>query len=215
MVVTDVLEQAELEAMLASIPRDHPTGARNYALIQLMSQTGIRCGEALQVEERDIVEETWGNNGDRIKVTVLRLRKNTTKGKKVRQGIPLTRDTLAALAEWKQHRDRLGIKGGPLFCTITKGERMAHFAVDATLVPGEPLSGRYVRGMVKRVAEKAGIQKRVHPHMLRHTALTDLYDKTRDLRLVQVVAGHSSSKTTERYTHVHPVAVAEAMGILS
>ncbi|MDD3732512.1 MAG: hypothetical protein PHU88_09080, partial [candidate division Zixibacteria bacterium] len=45
----------------------------------------------------------------RIKVTVLRLRKNTTKGKKVRQGIPLTRDTLAALAEWKQHRDRLGI----------------------------------------------------------------------------------------------------------
>jgi integrase/recombinase XerD len=65
--------------------------------------------------------------------------------------------------------------------------------------------------MVKDAGEEAGIAKRVHPHMLRHTALTELYDRTRNLRLVQNVAGHSSSRMTERYTHVHPVDVAEAM----
>jgi site-specific recombinase XerD len=69
-----------------------------------------------------------------------------------------------------------------------------------------------VRALVARLARKAGIDKRVHPHMLRHTALTALYDRTRDLRLVQHVAGHTTSRMTERYTHVHPMALARAMG---
>jgi integrase len=50
--------------------------------------------------------------------------------------------------------------------------------------------------------------------MLRHTALTELYDRTGDLRLVQDVAGHTTSRMTERYTRVHPVAVARAMGAI-
>ena len=50
--------------------------------------------------------------------------------------------------------------------------------------------------------------------MLRHTALTELYDRTGDLRMVQDVAGHTTSRMTERYTHVHPVAVARAMGAI-
>jgi integrase len=44
--------------------------------------------------------------------------------------------------------------------------------------------------------------------------LTELYDRTGDLRLVQDVAGHTTSRMTERYTHVHPVAVARAMGAI-
>jgi integrase/recombinase XerC len=68
--------------------------------------------------------------------------------------------------------------------------------------------------MVAKLAERAGIQRRVHPHMLRHTALTNLYDRTQDLRMVQEVAGHTTSRMTERYTHVHPLAVAEAMGAI-
>jgi hypothetical protein len=48
--------------------------------------------------------------------------------------------------------------------------------------------------------------------MLRHTALTRLYDQTQDLRLVQDVAGHSDPRTTSRYAHVKPSKVAEAMG---
>ena len=83
----------------------------------------------------------------------------------------------------------------------------------------EGLSGAFRAGPIRnrpvaRLAKKAGISRRVHPHMLRHTALTDLYDRTHDLRMTQQVAGHSSSRMTERYTHVRPVDVARAMGAI-
>lgn len=56
---------------------------------------------------------------------------------------------------------------------------------------GEVDRSRYVRELVKRLAAKAVTERRVHPHMLRRTALTALYDKTRDLRMVQQIAGHT------------------------
>lgn len=209
---TAVLEASELEALLKQVNVRTPSGARNYALLQLMAQTGIRCGEALQVTAADIRQETWGANGDAVKITALRLQRQTTKGKQGREAIPLNPETLAALEVWQAKRAALGIKGGPLFCTISAGKRETGFAVTGDLTPGEALDSRYVRNLVARLASKAGIAKRVHPHMLRHTALTNLYDKTQDLRLVQTVAGHASSRMTERYTHVHPLAIAAAMG---
>lgn len=208
---TEVLEAHELEALLRQANVKTPTGARNHALLQLMVQTGIRCGEALQVTPADVRRETWGNGEGRTKVTVLRLPKHKTKGKQDRQAIPLSRETVTALEVWQAKRAGLGIKGGPLFCTVSSGRREAGFARDADLRPGQPLDSRYVRNLVARLADKAGIEKRVHPHMLRHTALTNLYDKTLDLRLVQQVAGHTTSRMTERYTHVHPLSLAQAM----
>ena len=221
--VTEVLDPGELEALLAQLNTKTPTGARNFALLQLMASTGVRCGEALQVTAADIRQEEWGANGDRVRVWVLRLPKKTTKGKKDRQAIPLSAATRAALEAWQEKRAALGIKGGPLFCTVSKG-RCVHPAAtaegfgdgteEATLRPGEALDARYVRDLVRRLAAKAGIGRRVHPHMLRHTALTALYDRTQNLRMVQTVAGHTTSRMTERYTHVHPLAMAEAMGAL-
>lgn len=212
---TPTLDDQELEALLDQINTRTPTGARNSALLQLMAQTGVRCGEALRVKPSDIRQEEWASNGDRVKVWVLRLPRRATKGKKPRQGIPLAPVTRQALELWLGKRSALGIHGGPLFCTISKGQRQAGFADgEGELVPGRPLNDRYVRDLVKRLAKKAGIGKDVHPHMLRHTALTNLYDKTRDLRLVQDVAGHTTSRMTERYTHVHPLSVAKAMGAI-
>jgi site-specific recombinase XerD len=210
---TEVLEQAELEAVLNQVNTRTPTGARNFALLQLMAQTGIRCGEALQVKAADIRQETWGANGEQVRVWVLRLPRRATKGQRDRQGIPLTPATRQALERWQEKRAALGIRGGPLFCTVSEGQATG-FGEGSELRPGQPVDPRYIRQLVARLAKKAGIERRVHPHMLRHTALTALYDKTRDLRLVQHVAGHSTSRHTERYTHVHPVAVAEAMGAL-
>lgn len=215
MVETEVLEPEELEAIFAQVNTDAPTGARNYALLQLMVQTGIRCGEALQVRAEDIRPEVWGTNGDRAKVWALRLPQRATKGNLPRQALPLTAATRQALQVWQDRREALGIGDGPLFCTVSAGKRQAGFSWgEGELVPGKALDSRYVRDLVKRLAAKAGISRRVHPHMLRHTALTALYDKTHDLRMVQTVAGHTTSRMTERYTHVHPLAVAEAMGAL-
>ena len=213
---TAVLESAELEHLLAQVNTKTPTGARNYALLQLMAQTGVRCGEALQVKASDVRQEDWGTNGDRVKVWVLRLPAKSTKGGKSRQGLPLTVATRQALEVWQEKRAALGIGDGPLFCTISEGTWRGSGVTEGEgeLVPGRELNPRYVRDLVKRLARKAGIERRVHPHMLRHTALTALYDKTHDLRMVQAVAGHTTSRMTERYTHVHPLAVAEAMGAL-
>jgi integrase len=212
---TEVLEPDELKALLGQINTRTPTGARNYALLQLMAQTGVRCGEALQVKAGDIRQETWRTNGDEVKAWVLRLPRRATKGKQDRQAIPLTPETRLALEHWQALRAALGIHGGPFFCTVSKGQATGQFAkAGPVLRPGQPLNARYIRDLVKRLAEKAGIERRIHPHMLRHTALTALYDKTQDLRMVQEVAGHTTSRMTERYTHVHPLAVARAMGAL-
>ena len=56
--------------------------------------------------------------------------------------------------------------------------------------------------MVKRYSKKADINKNVSPHTLRHTFATDLYQETKNIRLVQKALGHSDLFTTMIYTHI-------------
>mgnify|MGYP001314732759 CR=1 FL=1 len=84
----------------------------------------------------------------------------------------------------------------------------------APTLKGSQLNDRYLRQMVKRYAEKAGIlsdDKDVHPHTLRHTFATDLLRKTKNIRLVQKALGHSHLSTTEIYTHIVDDEMEEAL----
>lgn len=86
---------------------------------------------------------------------------------------------------------------------------------------GERLTGRSVQKLLRKYAEIAGIEKKVYPHLLRHTFATHLLDGGADLRVVQELLGHANLSTTQIYTHVtqsrlkkaymaaHPMAIME------
>ena len=67
---------------------------------------------------------------------------------------------------------------------------------------GGRLTARRVQEMLQERAKNAGIGKKVHPHMLRHTFATHLLDGGADLRVVQELLGHESLTSTQIYTHV-------------
>jgi len=86
---------------------------------------------------------------------------------------------------------------------------------------GAPLRPQSVRSRLRRLAKEAGIDRRITPHMLRHTAATLLIETGVDIRFVQRLLGHSSIATTEIYTHVSDQALratlerADILGALS
>lgn len=68
--------------------------------------------------------------------------------------------------------------------------------------PGKKYSATSVYNVIKKTAKDAGIRKRVYPHILRHSFATHNLEQGMDLRFIQELLGHESSKTTEIYTHV-------------
>ncbi|MFA7332446.1 MAG: tyrosine-type recombinase/integrase [Candidatus Delongbacteria bacterium] len=109
-----------------------------------------------------------------------RVRVTAKGGKRRSRFLPTeTRDLLAGIAGTRDLE-------APLFVSSTGGA----------------LTDRQIRRLLSRWAQLAGLQRSVHPHLLRHTFATSLLKKTGNLRLVQLALDHESPKTTAIYAHV-------------
>ena len=168
-----VLNSSE-QAALLSVPNPrYPTGERNQNLIRVMLNTGLRLSEAINLRWRD------------IDLTSGRLHVRQGKGSKDRI-LWLGEDDLAGLQGWRQRQS----------------EEIGACEHVFTTLEGNPLQPRYVQQLVARLASKAGIDKDVSPHTLRHSFATDLLRETGNLELVRRALGHSNLQTTQIYVHL-------------
>ena len=125
-----------------------------------------------------------------INLTKGKLRVESGKGKKDRDlAIP---DYLADLLEtWRSIRP----KSNFFFSTLK----------------GRKLSDRYIQQMVKRYAQKAGIERKISPHTLRHTYATQYYKQTKDIETLRRILGHSDISTTTIYITLANIDVEKGM----
>lgn len=172
----EVLTPQEVDQLVRACGRGL-AGWRNRALIMVMYRGMLRVSEALALMPKD-VDLLTGT------CTVLR-----GKGSK-RRVVALDPGTCAILATWMDVRAKLGItRAQPVFCVIQQPTM------------GQPINTPYVRHLLKKLAVKAGIEKRVHPHGLRHSGASYLADQGVPLRTIQTTLGHSTSAITDRYMH--------------
>lgn len=180
----EVLTRAEVDALMRACSKRAPTGIRNRALIAVLYRGQLRISEALVLKPKDL---------DRKAGTVRVLH---GKGDRSRT-IGLDDGAWAIVELWLESRHRLGLSGRHrLFCTLRGGR----------LLPS------YCRSLFARLGRKAGIEKRVHPHGLRHTGAAELRAEGTDIAIISRQLGHSSIATTSRYLdHISPQQVIDAI----
>jgi integrase/recombinase XerC len=172
--VDDCQALVEVDRRVAPDPADRGQRLRDRALVELLYGAGLRVGEALALDVRDV---------DLLAREVRVL----GKGRKERI-VPLPQGARRAIGEWLESRRRPGYQAEPLFPTLAPTPRR--------------LDARSVRRILGHRARAAGVADRVHPHRLRHSYATHLLDMGADLRSIQELLGHASLSTTQRYTAV-------------
>jgi len=183
-----VLNKDEQDQLLKQPNSRYPTGQRNYTILKLMLDTGLRLSELTNLKWRD------------LELMSGKLMVGEGKGA-IDRTLWVSEEVLDLLTDWKE-RQVEELKERKI---VEKPEYVF------TTLKGKKLKNRYVREMVYRTTDKADINKKVSPHTLRHTFATDLYRKTNNIRMVQKALGHSDLSTTMIYTHIVDDELEEAM----
>jgi site-specific recombinase XerD len=166
------------------------SGLRDRCLVILLWRTGLRISEALGLRLHDVDLERGT------------IRVRGTKTRTSDRVVGIDRMTAAHLRDWIDVRSTLGIPqtSGHVFCCISRHER------------GNPVKPAQIRQKLHRLAEKAAIAKRVHPHGLRHSFASEMADEGVDVRIISRALGHSNIAITDRYiNHINPTAVLSYM----
>lgn len=169
------LNEQEVEELLKAPDVSQPLGLRDRAMLELLYASGLRVSELVGVT----VAEVSTQDG------IVRV---TGKGSKTRL-VPMG----AEAADWI---DR--------YMRFARPELLQKRLCDALFVTnrGEGMTRQAFWHIIKRYAALAGITKHISPHVLRHAFATHLLNHGADLRVVQMLLGHSDISTTQIYTHV-------------
>jgi site-specific recombinase XerD len=172
----DLISAKELDRLMAAPDTKTLQGKRDRAILELLFSTGLRISElcGLSIDDVDLSRDEFSVRG---------------KGDKVRV-VFLSDSAKVTIADYLKNRKDLD---DALF--IQYGKK-AHTAKELRLSP------RAVQRVLKVYAAKAGITRKVTPHVIRHSFATDLLGNGADLRSVQALLGHANIGTTQIYTHV-------------
>ena len=172
----DLITPQELDRLLKAPDTATEPGLRDRAILELLFSTGLRISElcALSIDDVDLTRDEFSVRGKGDKIRVVFLSDNAKKA--IREYLKARKDM----------SDAMFIQYG----------KNAKNAKDLRLSP------RTVQRMLKQCAIKAGITRKVSPHVIRHSFATDLLSNGADLRSVQALLGHAHIGTTQVYTHV-------------
>ena len=169
------LTEEDVDRLLAAPPQDKALGIRDRAMLETLYATGLRVSELVNLRTSEVD----------LQAGVVRV---VGKGNKERL-VPLGERALDALEGYlrEARRELLGSRAsGSVFVTARGG----------------PMSRQAFWQLVKRYSRKAGLSDEPSPHTLRHAFATHLLNHGADLRVVQLLLGHSDLSTTQIYTHV-------------
>lgn len=172
----DTLSVEEIDRIFSLIDLSTPEGTRNRAIFETLYGCGLRVSELVNLQ----LSHLYADQGF-IRVT------------------------------GKGNKERLVPIGGPALRHINN--YLSHIRPHVPVAPGQEdflflnrrgkkLTRVIIFLVLKELAAKAGIQKNISPHTLRHSFATHLVEGGADLRAVQVMLGHESITTTEIYTHL-------------
>lgn len=171
----DLITEAELTRLLSAPSGETKEALRDRAMLETLFSTGLRVSELVSLD-RDIDlsrgELTVRGKGEKLRVVFFS---------------PKAQD---AIREYLAKRDDMD---EALFVQYGKNARGRK---------DRRITSRSVERLVKHYAVKAGITKKVTPHIVRHSFATDLLQNGADIRSVQALLGHASINTTQIYTHV-------------
>ncbi len=171
----EVLSVEEVRKLLASPTLDDPLVFRDRALLELAYGAGLRVSEWITLGVRDLMLDEG-------------LVRVFGKGSKERL-VPIGRSAIGAVAIYlRELRPRL-----------EKGEGKGVLLLNSR---GKPLTRMGAWNILRGHVERAGLEKHVTPHTLRHSFATHLLEGGADLRAVQEMLGHVDIATTQIYTHV-------------
>lgn len=171
----DLISNEELNRLLNAPKGDDLKSLRDRAILQMLFSTGLRVSELCSLS-RDV-----DIDADELSIR--------GKGEKIRV-VFISPEARKAVKEYLNKRADID---DALFIRMNREEaKGGDMALDT----------RSVQRIIKQCAIKAGISKKVTPHVIRHCFATDLLSNGADLRSVQMLLGHSNISTTQIYTHI-------------